>query len=52
MRFLSDLLHPERVRASRERAYLEQSVSRYDIERRQREIDAGLFAPKRRMAGF
>ncbi|MFN6925345.1 MAG: DUF3563 family protein [Tabrizicola sp.] len=27
----------------RERAYLNASVSRYDLERRQREIDNGLF---------
>ncbi|MBO0905782.1 DUF3563 family protein [Jiella sonneratiae] len=30
-------------RQSRERAYLEQSVSMADLERRQREIDRGLF---------
>lgn len=29
--------------AEREMAYLNQSVSRYDLEQRQRQIDAGLF---------
>ncbi len=29
--------------AERERAYLEQSVDRYDLEMRQREIDRGRF---------
>lgn len=29
--------------AERELAYLNQSVSRYDLEQRQRQIDAGLF---------
>ena len=31
-------------RAQMERAYLEGSVSRIDLERREREIDQGLFA--------
>ncbi|MBO0662388.1 DUF3563 family protein [Jiella sp. MQZ9-1] len=31
-------------RESRERNYLEQSVSLIDLERRQREIDRGLFS--------
>lgn len=31
------------TRQSRERRYLEQSVSMSDLERRQREIDRGLF---------
>ncbi len=47
MRFLSQIFHPERLRAERERAYLECSVSMADVERRQREIDAGLFRPQR-----
>ena len=29
--------------AERERAYLNASVSRFDLERREREIDSGLF---------
>ena len=32
------------TRQARERRYLEQSVSMSDLERRQREIDRGLFA--------
>ena len=32
------------TRAERELSYLSQSVSLYDLESRQREIDAGLFA--------
>lgn len=30
-------------RSKLERAYLDGAVSRYDLERREREIDAGLF---------
>ncbi|MCU0826479.1 MAG: DUF3563 domain-containing protein [Tabrizicola sp.] len=33
----------EKAISERERAYLEASVSRYDLERREREIDSGLF---------
>ena len=36
-------------RQSRERRYLEQSVSISDLERRQREIDRGLFDASRRI---
>ncbi|MAU94694.1 MAG: DUF3563 domain-containing protein [Fulvimarina sp.] len=34
-------------RQSRERSYLEQSVSMADLERRQREIERGLFQSSR-----
>jgi hypothetical protein len=39
------LLSPrsERSTAARERAYLDAAVSRYDLERREREIERGLF---------
>jgi hypothetical protein len=33
----------EKTMSERERAYLNASVSRYDLERREREIDRGLF---------
>lgn len=33
--------------AERELAYLNESVDRYDLEYRQREIDRGLFRPRR-----
>ena len=33
--------------AERERAYLEESVDRYDLELRQREIDRGRFRRRR-----
>ncbi|WAP69933.1 DUF3563 domain-containing protein [Jiella pelagia] len=36
-------------RQSRERRYLEQSVSISDLERRQHEIDRGLFSGARRV---
>ncbi len=52
MRLLTQFLNPERVRTERERAYMEHSVSLADVERRQREIDAGLFRRKQGMAGF
>lgn len=32
-------------RAQRERAYLEASISHYDLECRQRQIEQGLFRP-------
>lgn len=51
MRLLSLVFHPERVRAARERAYLDESVSMTDLERRQLEIDGGLFKPRRWMVG-
>jgi len=34
---------PEKAISERERAYLNASVSRFDLERREREIDSGLF---------
>lgn len=34
---------PERAISDRERAYLNAAVSRYDLERREREVDSGLF---------
>jgi hypothetical protein len=34
---------PEKAISERERSYLEASVSRFDLERREREIDSGLF---------
>lgn len=34
---------PEPTQSERERAYLNAAVSRYDLERREREIDRGLF---------
>lgn len=34
---------PEPTLSDRERAYLNAAVSRYDLERREREIDRGLF---------
>ncbi len=34
---------PEKSISERERAYLNASVSRYDLERREREVESGLF---------
>ncbi len=36
-------LRPERSTAALERAYLNAAVSRYDLERREREVERGLF---------
>lgn len=44
MRFLHRLFSRRPTRRELELAYLAQSVSRHDLERREREIDAGLFA--------
>ena len=38
-----DLMNPEKQRAKREDSYLNGSVSLYDLERRQREIERGKF---------
>ena len=43
MKLLDRLFAPAPGRRERERAYLDQSVSMADLERRQREIDRGLF---------
>jgi len=40
---IRNLLTAAPTRWERERAYLAASVSRYDLERREREIEAGLF---------
>lgn len=42
--FLKRLFAPSPSRQDLERAYLDRSVSIYDLERRQREIDQGRFA--------
>lgn len=42
--FLRRLLPVPRSRQDIERAYLDRSVSIYDLERRQREVDEGKFA--------
>lgn len=44
MTFLKSLFSRRQTRSEAELAYLAQSVSRYDLERREREIDAGKFA--------
>ena len=44
MTFLRSLFPRRRTRHEAELADLAQSVSLYDLERREREIDAGLFA--------
>lgn len=44
MQFLRNLFAQPQSRRAAELAYLAQSVSRYDLERREREIDAGKFA--------
>ncbi len=42
--FLRRLFPAPRSRRDIERAYLDRSVSIYDLERRQREVDEGKFA--------
>lgn len=44
---LKQIVHLMSV-AERERAYLDQSVDGYDLERRQREIDRGRFSRRNR----
>jgi hypothetical protein len=42
--FLSGLFRTATNRRNLERAYLNASVSRYDLERREREVEQGKFA--------
>jgi hypothetical protein len=45
LNLFKSLIHsgPEKSIAERERAYLNASVSRIDLERREREVESGLF---------
>ena len=44
MRFILDFLRQRPSRSEAELAYLNDAVSRYDLERREREIAGGKFA--------
>lgn len=44
MRFIINFLHQRPSRREAELAYLNEAVSRYDLERREREIAGGKFA--------
>ncbi len=46
MTLLRTLFPRRQTRREAELAYLNESVSRYDLEQREREIDQGRFAPR------